>query len=186
LKHIQIVSNVACEHPGYLCKYFDQRKIHYKTVQIEQGQTVPEQLENISGLVFLGSPVSVNDPLVWISDEITLIKSALEKGVPVLGICFGAQLIAKVLNEKISPASSMQIGWHSVTLTQQGKTMFGSDDFPEHFEGFEWHGDTFSLPTGSTPLFYGDCIKNQGFAYNNCLALQFHHEINAMRIVCKN
>lgn len=177
MKHIQIISHVACEHPGYLCEYFKQRKIQYKTVQIEQGQTVPEQLDNVAGLVFLGAPASVYDPLTWISDEIALIKRALEADVPVLGICFGAQLIAKALDGEICPASSMQIGWHSVTLTQQGKTIFGSDDFPEHFAAFEWHGDTFSLPPGSLPLFYGDCIQNQGFVYNNSLALQFHPEI---------
>jgi len=137
MKPIWIISHAACEHPGYLCQYLDQRNIQYKIAQTEHGQTIPEQVENVAGLVFLGSPVSINDSLNWMSDEVALIKLAIEVDVPVLGICFGAQLIAKALNGEVCLAPSMQIGWHPVTLSQQGKAIFGNVDFPAYFTPFE-------------------------------------------------
>ena len=132
---------------------------------------------NMSGLVFLGAPVSVNDSFPWITAELALIEAGLLSGIPVLGICFGGQLISKALGGKVSAAPSMQIGWHRITLAEHATDIFGEAVIPCSFEAFEWHGDTFSLPQGAVPLFEGDCIQNQGFIFGNCLALQFHPEI---------
>ena len=71
----------------------------------------------------------------------------------------------------------MQIGWHRISLSKHAKDLFTSSGLLWSFYAFEWHGDGFSLPDGALPLFNGDCIKNQGFLYKNCLALQFHPEI---------
>lgn len=177
MKPVLVISHVTCEHPGYLCEFLDQRNVHYKKLHIEHGATVPGQLDNVAGLAFLGAPVSVNDPLTWIDDEITLIKLALETSIPMLGICFGAQLMAKAMGGEVCSAPSMQIGWHPVTLTQQGKSILRSAGVPDHFVTFEWHGDTFSIPHGAVSLFGGECIEHQGFLYKNGLAVQFHPEI---------
>jgi len=182
MKPILVISHAACEHAGYLCEYLDQRNISYERIRYEQGESIPEVIHNLSGLVFLGSPVSVNDSFGWIKEEIALIKSALVEDIPVLGICFGAQLIAKALGARVIPASSMQIGWHPVRLTQQGNALFDDTGMPDHFLAFEWHGDTFALPEDATPVFTGECIEQQGFVFKNCLALQFHTEITEAMI----
>jgi len=177
LKPIQIISHVACEQPGYLCEYLNRQGIPFENISIERGDTVPTLTDDISGIALLGSPFSVNDPYPWIADEIALIRHAAQQDAPVLGICFGGQLISKALGGTVRPSTSMQIGWDNVRMTQQGENLFGKTDMPDSFEAFEWHGEAFSLPPGSKLLFSGDCIKNQGFLLRNCLALQFHLEI---------
>ncbi len=91
--------------------------------------------------------------------------------------CLGGQLISKALGGEVNSAPEMQIGWHHTTLSVNAKKLFKSRDILDDFYAFEWHGDEFSLPVGALPLFNGDRIKNQGFLYKNCLALQFHPEI---------
>ena len=177
MKPIRIFSHVTCEHPGYLCEYLESRGICYEKIYIDHGGPIPKRIDDVSGLVFLGSPVSVNDPLPWITEEVALIRFASQAGVPVLGICFGGQLISKALGGKVSTVPTMQIGWHRIALSAYAKDLFTSSGLLDNFYAFEWHGDTFSLPDGAFPLFKGGCIKNQGFLHNNCLALQFHPEI---------
>jgi GMP synthase-like glutamine amidotransferase len=174
---ILIISHIACEHPGYLCEYLDKQGITYINHLHEDGTRLPAQVADYAGLILLGSPVSVNDSLQWINDELKLINSFLAEGIPILGICFGAQLMAKALGGEVYPAPSMQIGWHPIRSTKRTMSIFGDIPFKDTFHAFEWHGDTFSLPNGSIPLFTGECIKNQGFLYKNCIALQFHPEI---------
>jgi len=177
LKPIRIFSHTTCEHPGYLCEYLEKRGISYEKIHISWGELISQRIDDVSGLVFLGSPVSVNDTLPWIAEEIALIKLASQTPIPVLGICFGGQLISKALGGEVNAAPSMQIGWHRIRLSQHAKNLFTTRSLLNSFYAFEWHGDGFSLPDSSLPLFIGDCIKNQGFLYNNCLALQFHPEI---------
>jgi GMP synthase-like glutamine amidotransferase len=85
---------------------------------------------NISGLVFLGAPVSVNDCFPWITAELALIEAGVLSGMPILGICFGGQLISKALGGKVSAASSMQIGWHRITLAAHATDVFGEAVIP--------------------------------------------------------
>jgi GMP synthase-like glutamine amidotransferase len=177
LKPIRIFSHITCEHPGYLCEYLDKRGICYEKIHIGWGEAIPKRIDDVSGLVFLGSPVSVNDPLPWIAEEVALIKHASQARVPILGICFGGQLISKALGGEVNSSPSMQIGWHRIRLSKHAKDLFTSCGLLDSFYAFEWHGDGFTLPKGALPLFNGDCIKNQGYLYKNCLALQFHPEI---------
>jgi GMP synthase-like glutamine amidotransferase len=75
----------------------------------------------------------------------------------------------------------MQVGWYRIEVTPEAAALTGAI-LPSSFEVFEWHEDTFSIPPGGIPLFYGDCIKNQGFVHGQCLALQFHLEITQNKI----
>jgi len=177
LKPIRIFTHVTCEHPGYLCEYLDKRGVCYEKIYIDRDGPALKKIDDISGLVFLGSPVSVNDHLPWITRELALIRLAFRAGVPVLGICFGGQLISKALGGEVHSAPAMQIGWHQTTLTKHAKELLKNTGTLDSFYAFEWHGDTFSLPEGALSLFDGDCIRNQGFFLKNCLALQFHPEI---------
>ncbi len=177
MKPIRIFSHVTCEHPGYLCEYLDKRGIYYEKIYIGRGEKIPKRIDDVAGLVFLGSPVSVNDSLPWIAEELALIRFASQTGIPILGICFGGQLISKALGGEVNSAPTMQIGWHHTTLSAHAKELLKSKGILHCFYAFEWHGDGFSLPIGAIPLFNGDCIKNQGFLCKNCLALQFHPEI---------
>jgi GMP synthase (glutamine-hydrolysing) len=181
MKPLQVFQHDACGGMGYLGTYLDQWHIPYETIRINQGEPISSSTQAISGLIFLGSTHSVNGGYAWIEDEIALIRRAVQASVPVMGICFGGQLISKALGGTISQAPGMQVGWYQLDTTPEAVKLIGPQ-LPSSFEVFEWHEDTFSIPAGGIPLFYGDCIKNQGFAHGQCLALQFHLEITQNKI----
>ena len=181
IKPIRVFQHDACGGMGYLGTYLDQRHIPYETIHINLGEPISPSVHDISGLIFLGSTHSVNAGYAWISDEITLIRQAVQANVPVMGICFGGQLISKALGGTIKQAPGMQVGWYRIEITPEASALTGAA-LPSNFEVFEWHEDTFSTPPGGIPLFYGDCIKNQGFVHGQCLAMQFHPEITQSKI----
>lgn len=180
MKPIRIFQHDACGGMGYLKTFLDQRQIPYETIHINQGEPITQSTQDISGLIFLGSTHSVNAGYTWIEDEIALIRLAVQASVPVMGICFGGQLISKALGGVIRQASGMQVGWYRIEVAPEAAALIAM--LPSSFEVFEWHEDTFSIPSGGIPLFYGDCIKNQGFVHGQCLALQFHPEITQSKI----
>ena len=181
MKPLRIFQHDACGGMGYLETYLAQQNISYEMVYISRGESVPLGIQDVSGLIFLGSTHSVNAGHAWIEDEITLIRRAVQASVPVMGICFGGQLISKALGGTIRQAPGMQVGWYRIEVTPEAAALTGAI-LPSSFEVFEWHEDTFSIPPGGIPLFYGDCIKNQGFLHGQCLALQFHLEITQGKV----
>ncbi|WP_260291771.1 type 1 glutamine amidotransferase [Sedimenticola hydrogenitrophicus] len=176
MKPLLIVSHVACSRPGYLCDYLDRQSVAYRRFSIESGEALPSP-DELSGLVLLGAPVSVNSDQHWIEQELGLIRDCAARAIPVFGICFGGQLISKAFGGEVFAAPAMQIGWHPITITEQTRHLFNGTPVPEHFSAFEWHEESFTLPAGAVPLFNGDCIGNQGFLHRGCLAVQFHPEV---------
>jgi GMP synthase-like glutamine amidotransferase len=94
INSIRIFRHDACGGMGYLGTYLEQRNISYETIHIDLGEPIPPGTDDISGLIFLGSTHSVNAGYSWITDEIVLIRRAIQAGVPVMGICFGGQLVS--------------------------------------------------------------------------------------------
>ena len=177
MKPVRIFRHVACEGPGYLGTFLEQNNIPYHVICIDEGITVPQNLDDISGLVFMGGGMNVTDPLQWISDEKKLIKKAIKKNIPVLGICLGAQLMSTALGGKITHDPDMEIGWQTVEVDTKNRDNEWLKDLPEKFVPFHWHADTFSIPDGATVLFHSECRINQAFAITNSLAIQFHLEM---------
>jgi len=181
IQPIRVFQHGECEGLGYLTPFLADRDIPYEVIQIGQGEAVPAGIEDVSGLIFLGSAHSVNDRHGWILDELALIRTASQADMPVLGICFGGQLISKSLGGTVTKAPRMQAGWFHVDITKEAVAILGPEA-ERGFEVFEWHEYMFSLPIGSVPLFYGHCTKNQGFIHGHCLAIQFHPEFTGNKI----
>lgn len=125
----------------------------------------------------MGGPYSVYDKHAWIEDEKKLIRKAIVKEIPLMGVCFGAQLISTVLGAEVKPAEKMEAGWHSIRVDTSLLKHTHSLNLQNSFEVFEWHEDTFTIPDGAIPVFKGSGIKNQGYILNNILAMQFHLEV---------
>ncbi|MFB9981364.1 glutamine amidotransferase [Mesorhizobium kowhaii] len=127
-------------------------------------------------LVVLGGPIGVyeTDAYPFLKTELALVRDRLDAGLPVLGICLGAQLIAAALGAKVAPSGIKEIGFAPVNLTEAGR--FGP---LRHLSGvpvLHWHGDAFELPEGAT-LLATTSAANQAFSMGaNVLALQFHAE----------
>ena len=175
MKPIYIFRHIDCEGPGYLGDFLDCHDIPYKIIAIDQGDMVPTSIEGMSGMVFMGGPMSVNDPLPWIGAEIDLIRQASRTDLPVFGHCLGGQLIAKALGAVVHPNPVKEIGWHEVSKTESTSPWL--NNLPERFEAFHWHGETFELPQGAVHLLQSKWCRHQAFAYGTMLALQFHVEM---------
>jgi GMP synthase-like glutamine amidotransferase len=176
VKPIRIFRHVSCEGPGYLGQFLDRRGAPWQLVCIDADQPVPQDLGAVSGLVFMGGAMSVNDPLDWIVDEMRLIGNALAEGVPILGICFGGQLLCKALGGDVWRGDGMEIGWHPVERVDDSGAAWLDGVAPE-FEAFHWHAETFTIPAGAEHLLRSRCYANQAFAWGDHLAMQFHLEM---------
>lgn len=177
MKPVRIFRHVACEGPGYLGEFLESNNVPYDVICIDEGITVPQNLDDISGLIFMGGSMNVTDPLQWISDEKKLIRNAIDKNIPVMGICLGAQLMSAALGGEITHDPNMEIGWHAVDPVVEHMKHDWLKELPKNFTPFHWHADTFSIPERASVLFHSKCRKNQVFIVNNSIAMQFHLEM---------
>jgi len=112
--------------------------------------------------------------LGWLGPEIAMVREAIAADKTVLGICLGAQIIAKALGARVYPGSAKEIGWFPVQRT--GSHPF-FDGIPDSFTPFHWHGETFDLPCEAILLAKSEITKTQAFAVGQrVLGLQFHLE----------
>jgi GMP synthase (glutamine-hydrolysing) len=128
-------------------------------------------------LVILGGPIGAyeEDRYPFLKPELDLIERRLKAGLPMLGICLGAQLIARALGAKVQPGPAKEIGWAPLELTKEGRSG------PLRHLGAEpvlhWHGDVFDLPEGAARLASTRLCPNQAFALGrSVLGCQFHPE----------
>ena len=130
-------------------------------------------------LIVLGGPISVNDEdrFPFLAREVQILRYRIDNELPTLGICLGAQLIAKALGASVRPMPSVEIGWQPLTLTPAGRA-----GPLRHLQGvvLHWHGEMFELPPGCESLAASAQCPNQAFAVaRHTLALQFHIEVSA-------
>lgn len=127
-------------------------------------------------LVILGGPIGVyDDHYPFLNAERAFIRARLDSSLPTLGICLGAQLIAAALGEKVVPTGLKEIGFSKLVLTDAG--MSSPLRHLENVAVLHWHGDTYSLPPGSTNLASSALVEQQAFSIGkNVLGLQFHPE----------
>lgn len=176
MKPVAIFRHARTEGPGYFAEFLDQHHIPWQLVRIDQGEALPVTAADFSGLAFMGGPMSVNDDLPWIPPVLALIREAIDKGIPVLGHCLGGQLMAKALGGTVTANPIKEIGWGElhVERTATAQHWFGN---VASFQGFHWHGETFSLPPGATHLLSSQFCVNQAFALGKHLAFQCHIEM---------
>lgn len=144
--------------------------------QLYSGDLLP-QLDQLDLLIIMGGPMSVNDESEhpWLAPEKAFIRKVIDAGIPVLGVCLGAQLIANAMGSAVSPNGEPEIGWFPVRRIDHGQ----ADAFclPEELSVLHWHGETFDLPQGATHLARSDACTNQAFQLGpNVIGLQFHLE----------
>jgi GMP synthase (glutamine-hydrolysing) len=176
---ILVLRHEPFEHLGHFANVLDRYCLKYRYHELGE----PVSPEKFEGLVILGGPMSANDDLPGLRDELRLIERALAAHIPVLGICLGSQLIARALGAKVYRNRDLEIGWEHVYPTDaaQGDALFGSMTSPEMY--FHWHGETFDLPTGAKWLAYSDKCRQQAYRYGrNVYGIQFHPEITSEMI----
>jgi GMP synthase (glutamine-hydrolysing) len=167
--------HVMFEDAGLISPVLQERGIKLDYVDVPSSDLAQVDALSPSLLVILGGPIGVyeDEDYPWL--ETVLICARLEARRPTLGICMGAQLMAKVLGARAYPGATKEIGWAPVTLTEEGR-----QSALVHIDGtpvLHWHGDIFDLPEGAARLASTKLTPNQAFAIGDyALGLQFHLE----------
>lgn len=178
MKPIIIFQFIAHEGPGYLGDFLDAQQIKWQLVKVDENEPLPASILAYSGMVLMGGPMSVNDELPWIAPLLDLIREADIHAIPLLGHCLGGQLISKALGAVVSKNPVKEIGWGEVAVSKNVIAKQWLGEF-ESFNGFHWHGETFSLPQGATHLLASPYCANQAYAIGQHLVLQCHIEMMA-------
>lgn len=173
--HVLAFRHVPHEHPGGIAAALAARGIRCEMADLA---AAPESWESADGLLFLGGPMSANDDLPFLRAELRIVERAATAGKPLLGVCLGAQLIARALGAKVYRNPVKEIGWAPIQWTPAARNDFLFGEFAEPETVFHWHGETFDLPAGAEWLSYSDLCRNQAFrAGSNIYGLQFHLEV---------
>ena len=130
-------------------------------------------------IVVLGGPIGAYEELTYpfLGQELALLERRLAAARPTLGICLGAQLMARTLGAQVYPAPAKEIGWAELQLSEAGRT--GPLRYFSEVPVLHWHGDTFDLPEGAELLASTEICPNQAFSLGpHVLACQFHPEVS--------
>lgn len=168
------------ENLGYISCWIAHHGLDLKITHPYSGQPMPP-VDDMDCLILLGAPMGVYEETSypWITQEKLLLKKAMAQNKKILGICFGAQMLASVLGAKVYPHVQKEIGWFPIELTPQGRNSALKSLSPSPFTVFHWHGDTFDLPTKALHLASSAACPHQAFSHgDNILGLQFHPEIS--------
>jgi GMP synthase-like glutamine amidotransferase len=179
MKPLTIIRHIECEGPGYLESILRQRRINFRLIALDRGESLPAAIHDTSGLVIMGGPMSVNDDEEWITQEISLVNQAIAADLPVLGHCLGGQMIARALGAAVISNPVKEIGWLPVQAQEipPGAPSWLAD-FRNPQNVFHWHGETFKIPAGANRLLSSQHCDNQAFLYkDNVYAFQCHIEM---------
>lgn len=140
------------------------------------GDPLPESMDDYAAAVIFGGPMSANDggELPFMRAELDWIEVPLRAGKPFLGVCLGAQMLARVLGGVVGPHQDgyHEIGYYPIRATAAGRKMFAREQL-----FYQWHGEGFTLPACATLLAEGDIYANQAFSHGTAYGIQFHPEV---------
>ncbi|WP_353189483.1 glutamine amidotransferase [Pandoraea pnomenusa] len=182
-KTLLALRHVHFEDLGTLAPFFADRgyRIDYVDVPLADLRAIDALSPDL--LVVLGGPIGAFDEAAhpFVADELALVKARLDASAPILGICLGAQLMARALGANVYPLGVKEIGYAPVTLTAEGQASplarLGDASV------LHWHGDQFDIPPGASHLARTAVGEHQAFALGtHALGLQFHLEADASRI----
>ncbi|MBI4372635.1 MAG: amidotransferase [Candidatus Omnitrophica bacterium] len=181
MKKVLVFRHVSHEGLGTLETFLIRNQFEIEYLDLFRNSAFPKNSEPWDFVISMGGPMNADetDRYPFLRLERALIQDAIQRGKIVLGICLGAQMIARALGVPVYPGPQKEIGWYPIHLSK-----WASDDPAfESIENtnpivFQWHGDTFDLPKGATLLASSEIFPNQAFRYKKSVyALQFHLEM---------
>ena len=181
---ILFVQHVKNEGPGNFTRVLYEHDIPFQTLKTFSPVSFVLPAD-CRGVILLGGPMNVDDEsdYPFLAEEKAFIKELIQKGMPLLGICLGAQLIAQAAGGRVYQADEKEFGWYGVELTEDGERDSLFQGFPRWYEVFQWHEDTFSIPPRGKKLVTTAGCPNQGFKVGTrCYGIQFHLEADATMI----
>ena len=173
--NVHVLQHVPFEGLGSIESWLKSHNADVSTTRFFENPTLP-LLNDLDLVIAMGGPMSVTDEaaLPWLVQEKRFVREAIRRGIPVLGVCLGAQLIASALGARVYQNPRKEIGWFQIEATPASGDVFR---FPGKCTVFHWHGETFDLPSGAIRLARSAACDNQAFQLGrNVIGLQFHLE----------
>lgn len=181
MRRLLVFQHVPFEILGIFHPMLKQEKFRIRYVNFARHPDARPKVEAYNGLVVLGGPMSAHqyDEFPHLEWEVEAIKHAVNIGIPVLGICLGAQLIAHAFGARIKRGSIPEIGWYEVAPTAETESDPVLAPLLEPRWIFQWHQDVFDLPEGAVHLASSAGCPNQAFRIGECVyGFQFHLEVD--------
>ena len=179
MRKLLVFQHSAAEPLGALDPLLRRAGFRIRYVNFGRDPRAMPDVARYDGLVVLGGPMNVGEDAAYphLATEIACLRAALERDLPVLGICLGAQLLAAALGAAVRPARVREIGWYPLEPAPAAR----ADPLFRHFDGsqrvFQWHSYTFDLPEGARLLASTATCRNQAFRFGDrAYGLQFHLE----------
>jgi GMP synthase-like glutamine amidotransferase len=178
MPRILVFRHVPFEGLGRFEAELHSQNIGFDYADLYASAAQPADPTEYDALIFMGGPMSVSDDLPYLRREEGHIRQAVERGVPILGVCLGGQLIAHAMGAAVRRNPVKEIGWFDIALTAAGQRDRLFSGFGERESVFHWHGETFDLPHGAELLASSERCRNQAFRLGSSVyALQFHLEV---------
>ncbi|WP_291493740.1 type 1 glutamine amidotransferase [Desulfurella sp.] len=176
MKQLLAIRNVAIEHAGLFEEVLRQKNYQISYIDAFKGQ-LAGNLKNYSLILVLGGYMGAyeEDKFPFLKHEYKVIEEALTLNIPLIGICLGSQMLARVLGARVYKGHTKEIGFFDIHKVSNHEYFY---NFPDKFKAFQWHNDTFDLPNNTQRVFSSSSYKNQGFVYKNAIGLQFHIEVS--------
>lgn len=181
MKPVLVLQNLSADGPAYLATWLRRRGRPMDVRDAEAGLSFPERIDGFGALALLGGEMSANDDLPSLRRAEALIRQAVAAGVPVLGLCLGAQLMARALGAAVTASPRPEIGWQEMTVAASpaARAWFGAATTRRVYH---WHGESFGLPSGAEALARTPACPNQAYALGPHLGVQFHLELDAEKL----
>ena len=177
---ILIIKHIDIEGPETIGECFKSKGHKLKIIDLSLGDALPSNFSGIEAVVVLGGPMNVYEEKKYsfLKKENAFIKKIIKNEIPYLGICLGAQLLAKAVGAKVTKSPVKEVGWFQVDLTEDGKNDSFFEGLDEKIDVFQWHEDTFAIPQGGKWLGKSEGCAHQAFRVGCCAyGVQFHFEI---------
>ncbi len=178
--NLLVLQHIACEPPGAYEEELLARDGELVRFMVDQGGPLPD-FRDFDGIIVMGGPMGAYEgaQLPWLASERQLIADAVAEGIPLWGVCLGAQLLAASLGAPVFRGPEPEVGVLPVHLTRDGRLDPVFASMPAPFMALQWHSDTFALPSDAVLLARSDAYENQAFRVNRAYGLQFHIEIGS-------
>jgi GMP synthase-like glutamine amidotransferase len=172
-----VIMHVENEGPGVFGELLRAAGAAVQFARLHLGDALPDP-RGLDAALTMGGPMNVyeEERYPFLRDETRFLQTAAARDLPVLGICLGAQMIAKAAGAAVTKNRVEEVGWGTVRLTGEGLADPLFRGLPATIPVFQWHGDTFGIPAGGTLLATGEDCHHQALRFRRSYGLQFHLE----------
>jgi GMP synthase (glutamine-hydrolysing) len=182
--HVLAVIHGARSRSGVFGEAVEARGHELEEWSLAWGEPPPRPLDDYGAVLVFGGSMHADqdDRHPWLREETLFLRRLLDSRTPVLGVCLGAQLLARAAHASVGPASEPEIGWCDVELTAEAADDPVLSGLPSGFKAFQWHFYTYGVPAGAVEL-ARSAVCTQAFRLgDSAWGIQFHAEVTSAQV----